>query len=90
MLGDILCEMYDTSDVLVNAQSKKIHTHPQAWHNIITSIVKCAIVDTNVVNTLTQLGYTSDLEEEAGLSSATRKMFLQMENNYCRIGKIVN
>ena len=37
---------------------------------------------TNVVNTLTQLGYTSDLEAEVGLSSTTRKLSLQMREQW--------
>ena len=69
----ILCEKYSRSDVLVNVQFKKIHSHPPIRNNDSTSIVKFANVVTNVVNNLTQLGYTSDLEAEAGLSSTTRK-----------------
>ena len=53
---DILCEKYGRSDVIVNAQFKKIHTHPPIRHDDSTSIVKFANVVTNVVNTLTQLG----------------------------------
>ena len=71
---DILCEKYGRSDFIVNAQFKKIHTHPPVRHDDSTSIVKFANVVTNVVNTLTQLGYTSDLESEGGLSSTTRKL----------------
>ena len=71
---DILCEKYGRSDFIVNAQFKKIHTHPPVLHDDSTSIVKFANVVTNVVNTLTQLGYTSDLESEGGLSSTTRKL----------------
>ena len=70
----ILCEKYGRSDVIVNAQFKKIHTHPPFRHDDSTSIVRFGNVVRNVVNTLTQLGYTSDLEAEAGLSSTTRKL----------------
>ena len=79
---DILCEKYGRSDVIVNAQFKKIQTQPPNWHNDSTSIVKFANVVTNVVNTLTQLGYTSDLEAEAGLSSTTRKLSLQLREQW--------
>ena len=79
---DILCEKYGRSDVIVNAQFKKIHTHPPIRHNDSTSIVKFANVVTNVVNTLAQLGYTSDLEEEAGLSSTTRKLSPPMKEQW--------
>ena len=61
---DLLCEKYGRSDVIVNAQFKKILTHPPIWHDDSTSIVMFAKMVTNVVKTLTQLGYTSDLEEE--------------------------
>ena len=78
---DILCEKYGRSDVIVNAQIKKIHTHPPIWHDS-TSIVKFANVVTNVVNILTQIGYTSDLEAEARLSSTTRKLSPQLREQW--------
>ena len=70
---DILCEKYGRSDVIVNAQFKKKHTHPPIRHDDSMSIFRFANVVKNVVNTLTPLRYTSDLEAEAGLSSTTRK-----------------
>ena len=79
---DILCEKSGRSDVIVNAQFKKIHTHPPIRHDDSTSIVKFANVVTNVVNTLTQLGCTSDLEAEAGLSSTTRKLSPQLREQW--------
>ena len=79
---DILCEKYGRSDFIVNAQFKKIHTHPPVRHDDSTSIVRFANVVTNVVNTLTQLGYTSDLEAEAGLSSTTRKLSPQLREQW--------
>ena len=79
---DILCEKYGRSDFIVNAQFKKIHTHPPVRHDDSTSIVKFANVATNVVNTLTQLGYTSDLEAEAGLSSTKRKLSPQLREQW--------
>ena len=75
---DIFCEKYGRSDFIVNAQFKKIHTHPPVRHDDSTSIVKLANVVTNVVNTLTQLGYTSDLGSEGGISSTTRKLSPQL------------
>ena len=79
---DILCEKYGRSDFIVNAQFKKILTHPPVRHDDSTSIVKFANVVTNVVNTLTQLGYTSDLEAEAVLSSTTRKLSPQLREQW--------
>ena len=84
---DILCEKYDRSDFIVNAQFKKIHTHPPVRHDNSTSIVKFANVVTNVVNTLTQLGYTSDLESEGGLSSTTRKLSPQLREQWLQYMK---
>ena len=79
---DVLCEKYGRSDFIVNAQFKKIHTHPPVRHDNSTSIVKFANVVTNVVNTLTQLGYTSDLESEGGLNSTTRKFSPQLREQW--------
>ena len=81
---DILCEKYGRSDFIVNAQFKKILTHPPVRHDDSTSIVKFANVVTNVVNTLTQLGYTSDQKPEAetGLSSTTRKLYPQLREQW--------
>ena len=62
--------------------SKKIHIHPPIWHDDSTSIVRFANVVTNVVNTLTHLGHTSDLEAEAGLSSTTRKFSPQLREQW--------
>ena len=79
---DILCENYGRSDVIESAQFKKIHTHLQIRHDNSTSIVKFANVVTNVVNTLTQLGDTSDLEAKAGLSSTTKKFSPQLREQW--------
>ena len=79
---DILCEKYGRSDVIVNAQFKKIHTHPPIRLDDSTSIVKLANEVTNVVNTLTQLWYTSGLESEGGPSSATRKLSPQLREQW--------
>ena len=76
---DILYENYVRSDVTVKAQFKKIHTHPPIRPDNSTSIVKFANAVKNVVNTLTQLGYTSDLEAEAGLISTMGKRFAATE-----------
>ena len=51
-----------------------MHTHPPVGHNNFTRNVKFAYLVTNVVNILTQLGCTSDLESEGGLNSTTRKL----------------
>ena len=80
MLG-IYSEKYGRSDVIVNAQFKKIHTQPPIQHDDST-IVNFANVVIIVVNTLTQLGYTSDLEAEAGLSSTTRKLSPQLREQW--------
>ena len=79
---DILCEKYGRSDFIVNAQFKKIHDHSPVRHDDSTSIVKLANVVTNVVNTLTQLGYTSDLESAGGLSSTIRKLSPQLREQW--------
>ena len=79
---DILCEKYGRSNVIVNAQFKKYILKPPIRHENSTSVVRFANVLTNVVNTLTQIGYTSDLEAEAGLSSTTRKLSPQLREQW--------
>ena len=59
---DILYEKYGRSD-----------THPAILHDNSTSIVKLANVVTNLANTWTQIGYTSDRKGEAGLSSTNER-----------------
>ena len=75
---DILLEKYGRSDVIVNAKFKKMYTHPLIRHDCSTSIVKLANVVTKVVSTSTPLGYTSEPEAGAGLSSTTRKVSPQL------------
>ena len=79
---DILCKKYGRSDVKVNAQFKKILFHPPIRHDDSTSIVNFANVVLNVVNTMTQLGYTSNLESQGGLSSTTRKLSPQLREQW--------
>ena len=79
---DILCEKYGKSDVTFNAEFKKIHTHPPIRRDVSTSIVEIENVVTKAVNTLTQLGYTSDLEAEARLSSTTRKLSSRLREQW--------
>ena len=77
---DLLCEKFGRSDVIV--QFKKIHTHPPVLYDDSTSIVNFANVVKNVVNTLTQLGYTSDLESVGGLDARTRKFSPQLREQW--------
>ena len=79
---DIHCEKYRRSDVIVNAQFKKIQTYPPIWHDDSTCFLNFANVVTNVVNTLTQLGYTSDLEAKEGLISTARKLSPQLREQW--------
>ena len=78
---DIHCEKYSRSDVIVNAQLKK-KTYPPIWHDDSTCFLNFAYVVTNVVNTLTQLGYTSDLEAKEGLISTARKLSPQLREQW--------
>ena len=79
---DILCEKYGRSDSIVNAQFKKIHTHAPIRHDDSTSIVNFANVVTNMVNTMTQFGYRSDLQAEAGLSSTPKNLSPQLREQW--------
>ena len=54
---------------------------------ILRGVVKNAMVATKSVNTLAQLGYTSHLEAELGLSSTMEKILNNWENSGCSISK---
>ena len=85
---ELLCEKFGRSDVIVNAHFENVHTHPPIRHNDSASIVKIANVVANVLNAFIQLGYSSDVESEGGLSSTTRKLSPQLRG--FSISKIVD
>ena len=78
---DILCEKYGRSDVSQRSIQEKTYSSSNSTGGFYEhrQICKCG---SNVVNTLTQLGYTSDLEAEAGLSSTTRKRSPQLREQW--------
>ena len=86
---NILCEKYGRSDVIVSAQFKKIHTHPPIRYDDSTSIVKFANVVTILLNSLTQLGYTSDLEAEAGRRSRREQWLQYMQDRWLLRGNLI-
>ena len=81
---DVLCKKFGRPRVIVEAQLKKIYTHPPIRHDDSSSIVRFANVVTNTVNVLTRLGFQPDLESEGVLSSATRKLSLQLKEQWLR------
>ena len=81
---DVLCKRFGRPIVIVEAQLKKIYTHPPVRHDDSSSIVRFAIVVTNTVNVLTRLGFKPDLESEGVLRSATRKFSLQLMKQWLR------
>ena len=76
---DVLCKRFGRPRVIVEAQLKKIYTHPPVRHDDSSSIVRFANVVINTVKVLTRLGFQPDLESEGVLISATRKLSLQLK-----------
>ena len=81
---DVLCKTFGRPRVIVEAQLKKIYTHPLVRHDDSSSFVRFANVVTNTANVLTRLGFQPDLESEEVLSSATRKLSLQLKEQWLR------
>ena len=57
-------------------------TRTSVRHDDSGSIVQLAKVVTNVVKLFIQFGYNSDLESDEELSSATRKLFLCLKEQW--------
>ena len=76
---DFLCKKFARPRVIVESQLKKIYTHPPARHDDSSNIFRFSNEVTNRVNVLTRLGFQPDLELEGVLSSATRKLSVQLK-----------
>ena len=76
---DFLCKKFARPRVIVESQLKKIYTHPPARHDDFSNIVRFSNVVTNRVNVLTRLEFQPDLKLEGVLSSATRKLSVQLK-----------
>ena len=79
---DILCKKIGRPRVFVESQLKKIYTHPPVRHDDSSSIVHFSNVVTNTVSVLTRLGFQRDLESEGVLNSATRKLSVQLKEQW--------
>ena len=79
---DILCSRFGRPKVIVESQLKKIYTYPPVRHNDTSSIVRFSNGITNSVNVLTRLGFQPDLESEGALCSATRKLSVQLKEQW--------
>ena len=81
---DILCKKFGRPRVIVDFQLKKIYTHPPVRHDNSSSIIRFSNVVTSTDNVLTRLGFQPDLELEEVLSSATRKLSVQLKEQWLR------
>ena len=70
--------------VIVGTYMRKIYSHPSVRHDDSSGFVKFADTVTNTVKILKQLGYTSDLESETRLSAATRKLSIQLHEQWLK------
>ena len=68
--------------VAVNAQLRGIYTIPtvQAYNSVV--LVKDSRIVSSSVQVLTQINYVGNLQSEGVLSSATRKLPLNMKTNW--------
>ena len=71
---DTLVRNFGRPQIIVNAQLKKIHGFPFIKPHESATIIKFAQVISSCVNVLTQFQYQGDLQSEAVLNSALRKL----------------
>ena len=81
---EVLTNKFGRPSVIVGTYMRKIYSHPPVRHDDSSSIVKFADTVTNTVNVLKQLGYTADLESETSLSAATRKLSIQLHEQWLK------
>ena len=92
-LGGYTGDMYDIAwntlvthfgrpQVVVNAQSRRIYTFPQVKAYDSVALVKYSRTVSSCVQVLTQMNYVGDLQSEGVLSSATRKLPMNMKTKW--------
>ena len=68
--------------VVVNAQLRRIYTFPPVEAYDSVALVKYSRIVRSCVQVLTQTNYVGDLQSEGVLSSATRKLLLNMKTKW--------
>ena len=73
---------FGTPQVVVNAQLRRIYTFPPVKANDSVALVQYSRIVSSCVQVLTQMNYVGDLRSEGVLSSATRKLSLNMKTKW--------
>ena len=80
----IFCKKFDRLRVEVESELKKIYLYSPVRHDDSNGMVRFANVFTKTVNVVTRLGFQHDLESEGVLRSSTRKLSLQLKEQWLR------
>ena len=78
----ILEHDFGRPELIVNAQLRKLHSHPFIKPHDSLEIIKFSQVVSGCVNVLSQFGYQSDLGSESGLNSVVRKLPIELKNKW--------
>ena len=79
---NILVAHFERPQVVVNAQLRRIFTFPLVEAYDSVALVKYSRIVSSCVQVLTQMNYVRDLQSEGVLSSATRKLPLNMKTKW--------
>ena len=79
---DIAWNTFGRPQVVVNAQLRRIYTFPPVKAYDSVALVKYSRIVSSCVQVLTQMDYVGDLQSEGVLSSATRKLPMNMKTKW--------
>ena len=87
---NVLVRNFGKSQMVVNAQLKRIYSFPPMKPYDGAAFIKFARIVSSCVNILTQFNYVGDLNSEGVLGSATRKLTLDMKTKWLTYVKQMN
>ena len=87
---NVLVRNFGKSQMVVNAQLKRIYSFPPMKPYDEAAFIKFARIVSSCVNVLTQFNYVGDLNSEGVLGKATRKLTLVMKTKWLTYVKQMN
>ena len=81
---DILCKKFGRPRIIVKSQFRKIYSHLPFEHENSSRNVRFTKLVTDKINVLIRPGFLNDLDSEGVLSSATKKLSLQLKEQLIR------
>ena len=87
---NVLVRTCGKPQMVVNAQLKKLYSFPPVKFYDGAALIKYARLNPSCVNVLTQFNYVGDLNTEGNLSSATKKLTLDLKTKWLTYVKQMN